>query len=373
MKVVVAGPYADGTGYAKACIENIMALDSVGVEVVPRSVKMTNTSGEVPERIKELEKNDLLNVDVVFNYNLPSEFIYKGGVKNVGSFAYETSGFPNTNWMHHIELMDKIIVPCNHQKAVLLTQNLDLHVDVIPHCVDTAKFSKKYKTFAFDLPKNTIKFYTIAEFGRRKNIPALLLAYYSAFTSDDNVVLVIKTHMPNRNGASTLSAVKNIIDDLKHGMGRFTNQDRYPKVIIQTEYMTDDEINSLHKSCDIFVTASHGEAWCLPAIDALGFGNPVIAPKHGAFKDYIYQNGGVLVDGVESPVFGVDGGPAGLYTADEDWFNVTINSLANAMVRVAIDKNVWLSDENRNKRSRDACLHYSRENVGACLKIALEK
>ena len=38
MKVLYIGNYRDGTGWANACINNILALDSVGVDVVPRAI-----------------------------------------------------------------------------------------------------------------------------------------------------------------------------------------------------------------------------------------------------------------------------------------------------------------------------------------------
>jgi glycosyltransferase involved in cell wall biosynthesis len=375
MKVAFLAPYRDGTGYSKAAIENILALDSVGVEVVPRSIKMTNTTGEVPARIKELEKGDLLNVDVVYQYNLPSEFVYKGGVKNVGSYDYETDSFPNSDWIHQLSMMDQVIVSCNHQKEAIANQSsaVEAKTVVIPHPVDTAKFKKDYPLIDFGLPKDTLKFYTIAEFGRRKNIPALLLAYFSRFSSDDNVALILKTHMPNRDRTAASKMVKEIIEDLKDGMGRFSSPDRYPKVILQTGYMTDDEINSLHMSCNVFVTASHGEAWCLPAIDALGFGNQVIAPNHGAFKDYVrHASDGFLISGTESPVFGVTGAPKGLYTADENWYNVSINQLGGAMERFNSDNELWGLDK-RRERFLNIDLYCSREVVGDKLRKALEK
>src|SRR5688500_15022601 len=107
MKVAFLAPYHDGTGYANAAIEYIMSLDAVGINVVTRPVKMTPTTGEIPDRIKELEKKNLDGVDVVFNLNLPSEFAYKGGVKNVGCFYYETTWFPNVDWKYNLDLMDQ--------------------------------------------------------------------------------------------------------------------------------------------------------------------------------------------------------------------------------------------------------------------------
>jgi glycosyltransferase involved in cell wall biosynthesis len=353
----------------------MLALDTVGFTVVPRSVKMTNTTGEVPDRIKELEQNDLNGVDIVIQHNLPSEFTYKGGVRNVGIFNYETTGFPNTNWRHHLNIMDDIVVSCNFQKAVVHHQcgpELNNRVHVINHPVDVSKFTKSYDKLDFGLPKNCTKFYTIAEYGRRKNFPALFLAYFSAFTSNDNVVLVIKTHVPHRDAQIASNEVKGMIDDLRRGMNRFCGPEWYPKVILMTEYMTDDQISQLHNSCDVFVTASHGETPCLPAIDALGFGNPIIAPNYGGFKDYTYDFG-TLIDGSEAPVFGVNNAPPGLYSSSENWYNVKVNDFANAMKDYHdFNWDVDFSEAAKSDRSNYIKSNFSYQTIGNKFKNLLE-
>lgn len=371
MKVAIFAPYDTGTGYSKIASEMILSLDSVGIDVVPRSVRMTNTDGEVSERIKELEKNSLLDVDVVIQYNLPSEFCYKGGVLNVGAFAYETSGFPNTTWKHSLRMMDLVICPCNYQRSVVIKeigQDFLNKTAVIPSSYDTDLFDKEYKIFDFGVPKNCTKFYTIAELGRRKNIAGLIAAYYSEFSSDDNVLLVIKTHSSSRD-SSAYDSISKIIQELKVGISRFATNDRYPKIALITEYMSDNEIMSIHKSCDVFVTASHGESWCIPASDALGCGNLVIAPKTGAFKDYIIGNNGILVDGQESSAFGVNSIP-GLYSADETWFNVNIKELGKTMRSVYINKDS-ITQETKENIKNYAKEHFSRKVVGNKLKTVL--
>jgi glycosyltransferase involved in cell wall biosynthesis len=371
MKVAVLSPHADGTGYSNAAIQMMLALDSVGIDVVARSVKMTNTKGEVPERVKQLESKDLDNVDVVYQYNLPSEFSYKGGVLNVGTYFYETSGFPNNTWRHNLNLMDLVIHPCESQRKVAMRQcgapYEDKHV-VVPCSVDTDEFNQESTPIDFGLPYGCTKFYTIAEFGRRKNIPALLAAYLSEFNADDNVALIIKTHGNGDVG----STVRRIVEDLKDGMKQFVDPARYPKIILMTDYMTRNQIIDLHRSCNIFVTASHGESWCLPAVDAMAVGNAVIAPAHGAFLDYL-QNGGILVKGAESTVFGVTGAPAGLYTGDETWFNINIEHLKETMRLEHNNSGTFWHPEPALDRITFVENNLSKKVVGEQLKNVLEK
>ena len=55
MKVLYIGNYKDGTGWGNACANNILALDAVGVDVVPRAITFNNSNGGCNERILELE------------------------------------------------------------------------------------------------------------------------------------------------------------------------------------------------------------------------------------------------------------------------------------------------------------------------------
>ena len=55
MKVLYIGCYRDGTGWGNAAIDYILSLDAVGVDVVPRAIKLNNKQVELPSRIVELE------------------------------------------------------------------------------------------------------------------------------------------------------------------------------------------------------------------------------------------------------------------------------------------------------------------------------
>ena len=56
MKVLYIGNYRDGTGWGNACIGNMLAMDSVGIDVVPRAISFEQMDKPYPERIKELEQ-----------------------------------------------------------------------------------------------------------------------------------------------------------------------------------------------------------------------------------------------------------------------------------------------------------------------------
>jgi hypothetical protein len=114
----------------------------------------------MPKRIDELEDNDLNNIDAVINHNLPNEFSYKGGVQNIGMFAYETNTVKYTGWLQNLYLMDKVVVFCGDQQRALPI-DLQSKSFVLSHSIDTNKFDKTYELMDFDVPKNCVNFTTL--------------------------------------------------------------------------------------------------------------------------------------------------------------------------------------------------------------------
>lgn len=353
MKIAYLANYLDSSGYSQAARENILALDSIRAIVVPRAVRMTQNSSQIPERILELEKQDLNGVNVVIQHNLPDNFAYKSGVLNIGMFAYETDSFDNSNWKRNLELMDKVVVHCNSQKdAVLKTCGEQVHKKtyVLPHALNLKKADINVPLLNFGLNKNTKKFYTIAEYNHRKNFSALIAAFYTAFDYEDNVALIIKTS----KGAD--KPLKSLIEELKRGCNRFKNLTRYPPIVIIADELPEEQIISIHKSCDVFVTASHGEAFCYPTQDAMLFGNHVIAPDCTAFIDYVKPIFGTVA-GSYSSALGMASSPNGLYSSKENWFNINIQELAKAF------KTNMVLALTKDEIKAEA-IKFSRENIG---------
>lgn len=156
----------------------------------------------------------------------------------------------------------------------------------------------------------------------------MLIAYYSTFDSSDNVALIVKTHLGNRDAGGTSKVFHEICEDIKRGLNRFKNPSRYPKVVLISQFLSDEQINSLHQTGDCFVTTSHGESFCLPLVESLGFSNYAIGPEFGSIGDLPYIS---HVEGNLSPCFGAVDAVEGLYSSDESWFNIDIRNLCEKM------------------------------------------
>ena len=109
---------------------------------------------------------------------------------------------------------------------------------------------------------------------------------------------------------------------------------KYASVQFITANTDDDFIYSLHSQCDCFVGASHGEAWSLPAFDAMCFGSTPICSHEGGPKEFIDQkdrNTGTLIRGQYAICNEQNGAFPHLFTGNDLWFNPSEEEICVAM------------------------------------------
>lgn len=365
MKALIIGNYQENSGYSDSIIGHINALSSVGVDIVIRPLNMLNQRRELPNSILNMERKSLSNIDIVIQHSLPNVFSYKGGVQNVGCYCYETNSLDDTNWRQNIELMDKMVTLCSHDYNIV--KEIKRPAIVIPHAFDCDKFKKQYKSFKF-ANGNPYIFYIVGEYNKRKNVPAILISYFTAFSSSDNVLLVLKL-----NGVPK-DAIKKVINDIRMNCKRFATMEHYPKVVLICDYLKEEELLGLHQSCDCFISASHGESFCIPAAEAAGFGNTLLLNQCGSFIDF-FELGlcSNIIKSSNVPVFGVENAPKYLYSSNESWRSISTSDLAEQM-RNVYNKDHQLTTEHRKTQSFQNAVfkNFSYSAVGNRYKSFLE-
>ncbi len=326
-KILFIGNYRDGTGWGHAALGYILALDKAGYDVVCRPLRFNNISFPLPNRILELEAKSDYKPDVVIQNTLPHFFEYDGAAKQIGLAYFETSNFTQSTWPEYCNLMDELWVPCEHNAIAAKQSGVTKPIKVIPFAFDTSVYDQTYPAFAYkDACKFT--FYYIGEFNKRKNIAALLKAFHTEFGLDEQVELIIKT-TPAGLPQNFQEHIGEYINEVKKGLKLYPTLERYHKEKVICEYWDDSVVYGLHQTCDCFVTASYGEAFAIPCVDAMGFGKKIVAPRHTGFLDYL--NSDEMVVSYPDDCFGAVGGFADLYTATSEWYNVSIKGLRHAM------------------------------------------
>ena len=335
MKILYVSHHQEATGWGQVARDNILALDSVGVQVVPRAIRLGSPVAELPPRIEELQRQKAKGCDIVIQHVLPHYMKYDSRFrKNIGIFELETQNINLTSWAAHLNLMDELWVPCGSMIKDCKNSGINTETICVPHTFDTSVYNKEYPKLTLPV-QDRFSFYFIGEMNQRKHLSALIQAFHIEFQPQEPVVLVIKVNKFGMSAEALAQELQNFCSSIKEGLKLYRDPRRYKPEIIVTITVSREDILRLHNTCDCFVMPSYGEAWGIPAFEAMAMGNLVIASATGGMLDYINpETTGFLVSGSMEPVFGQKETFPDFGTSREKWFNISISQLMKTMRRV---------------------------------------
>lgn len=373
MKILVCGHFLEGsTGWAKAAIEYCLALDAAGYDIVCRSVNLTNTQAELPQKIQAFLSKSIQNVDICIQCLLPHHLGHSTKFKkNLALIFTETDSIRFSPWVQKLNMMDGVIVACSASEQCLKDSGVIVPIYVVPVPCDIAKFSQKREKLKLPICDD-FTFLFLGDFTRKKNLSALLKAFHTEFDRSEPVSLVIKTSKFGLNPQECGDQVQKYCEEIKRGLKLYSHSNLYKQEVIITEHMTDEQINQLHYTCDCLVNPSRAEGWSIPTFDSMGFGKWPIGTEGTAMDDFVLDGGnGFLVKSTSQPCFGELNSFGFLYSGRENWREINIGDLREVMRRVYTNKKAWVMkfhEDNLLKHLEK----FSYTNVGQQLKAVLE-
>jgi len=389
MKIAYLSVYRDGTGYASAAIDNITVMEKVGYDVVCRPIRMTKSPPKDECIVKHLEKKNLKNIDVVIQHCTPCTFVPLKDIRNIGVFDWETDTVCR-QWADSLNQMTEIWVPSIQNKAACSKGGVTIPIKIFPHSCDIEKYKNKPVTPDMEILKDKCVFYFIGENTRRKNIAGLIRGYYAAFTNQENVLLIIKTTLPGLGSEKGMRMMEKLVVDMKKATHIHLDEKKYPKIMIIVERLSNEQLAQLHASCNVFVSVSHGEGGNIPAMDAMGYGNPVILSNWGFHPELCYCQAdrywepkketfihpgvidcGWLVDGQLTYCLGQLNGFDYMYTGTEKWFDICLPDFTKILGQAYLE---WKDGtlNNRGNAAKKRIKDFSHENIGVILKGLLK-
>lgn len=333
------GHFQLSTGYGHAARELSKALCAAGAILELVTVGPRAPDWAPDESIADLFEPAQAEPDVVITHTLPGDChrvleaagLRKGtGPKLVAQTTWEALTSPRDIVQPLYDGFDQVWTP-SHASAQALAMHgghIRDRIQVVPHCYDTHEVrpSGQY------LDDRKFRFYWVGAWTARKNPAGLIRAFAHAFCPDENVELVL--HSP---GVSLDTFVATLATT---GL----QQNELPPIVISTQHLTWASLARFHAEADCFVSAARGEAWNLPAFDALLAGRHVIT-QHGLGSDeFLTDTSADLVDGWEAPaqvdvtMASSDGGEMTVKTIGAQgltsrslWLEPDLSSLAEAM------------------------------------------
>lgn len=336
MKLLYWGHFLEGTGWSTAAINNVIALDKAGVDVVLRNIKVSeNEPKEVPELIlKNLNKN-VSNIDCCIQHVLPHFLVKSDLFKNIAFFSAETSTIKHLAWFDELNNMDEVWVACSHNKNLLIQDGMnEQKIKIIPHALDISNYNNREKINMSVGTHGYFKFYSIIDLNERKNLDSIIRCFHSEFCNGEPVELVLKVTGGNLSQETIKGLMHQKIDRIKDSMRLYRERSLYKKEIVIAGYLSEENMHMLHKSCHCFVLPSHGEGFSIPAFEAMAYGNTPICSNDGGPVDFIdpnNKNTGCLINGVYSSCINQTPAFPELNTAREEWFQPSEREIKKAM------------------------------------------
>jgi glycosyltransferase involved in cell wall biosynthesis len=203
-------------------------------------------------------------------------------------------GAPPVEWVRDARLCaDRVWVPSDYVRNQFVAGGMPSGiVEVVPNGFDPARFSPEGE--ALDLPRRaSCTFLFVGGTIWRKGTDLLVAAWDQAFGPDDDVMLVIKDF-----GTGTWYRGQTLQSELR----RYATRTDIAPVIYLDQEVSSPEIASLYRAADVLVVPYRGEGFCLPALEAMACGLPVIHTGTGPTAEFVPDAGGWALEASEVPV-----------------------------------------------------------------------
>lgn len=270
------------TGYTQAAIDNIKSLESVGVGVSLKCVhgKMVGTGfskEEIYWLTDLLKKASFTDAPQLLHAIPPRWKNIKLKNNRIALFVFENAIIPKM-WSDELSKCKAIVVPSKFNYDSLVSIGLN-NVHLVHHSVDSSIWNYDMVTPRSDAAES-IKIITIGTWRERKNWKNMLLAISSLAISHPNIIWTLK--VDKTSNAST---------DVKKWLNEIGKTSLFNKnIIIDGRVLDEYSMARLVCGNDILLSASYGEGFGLPALQACMAGLAVVCPNYGGYCEFFNEN-----------------------------------------------------------------------------------
>lgn len=369
MNVLFIGPYKQRDGWGNAAKAYVRSLIASGVNLTIRPIFMNHDKEfDKCEDFKSYEDKRYDKYDVVIQNVLPHMFRRYEDTTCIGLSYFESTHLQYTPWPNHINTMDYMWVTSVRERQSLMESGVTIPIDIIPIGCDPSIYKKEYTFDKMNAHKDEFIFYFIGEYITRKNIRSLITAFHREFHPDENARLLLKLNKIGMSDHDLFSHITSHIQQQKTDMNMYPGPRVYKPEIVICAHLPIEELYGLHQFCDCFVVPSFGEAFCMPAFDAMAFGKTPIVGDNLSVVDFVtVETGGYTVKSTEVPAIAADRALPFLYTGRDSWWRIDINDL-QAKMREAFNKKGSSVDKDELATVVEA---YSYEAVGSKIRRKL--
>lgn len=300
-EIQVNGPYFSNYSLAQVNRELALALSKVDPENFSASLhcdperidyKPTQEELAASPELKKLVDAASSNPHVVIYNNFPKNFGSLHGFEEMAGeiklmyIAWEESVYPEA-WVEEINKnLHGVMAATSFVRDILRNSGVKVPIVVVWNALSERMKSLPNSNLqsAYHLVTNKkFKFLHISTAKMRKGVDVLIKAYFSEFTKNDDVVLIIKSFPGPDN------MVDNLLNELRTADS--------PEVLhINNPNLTKTELASLIKQSDCSVYPSRAEGFGLPILESMYLEVPVIATNYSGYLDFFDDSVGWPID-----------------------------------------------------------------------------
>ncbi len=185
-----------------------------------------------------------------------------------------------------------------------------------PLGVDASTFAPRLEAAGAGQPRT--RFLNVSEYSSRKNLDGLLRAWIEATRTDDDAILTIKSGRSLR------------FEYLPVGL------ERAAPVRILRRTLADSEMPALYRKATHYISASFGEGWDLPMMEAASSGLKLIAPDHSAYREYLDERIATMIPSRPVSVVYDSDSETGALFQNAQWWEPDHQALVES-IRAAIE------------------------------------
>jgi glycosyltransferase involved in cell wall biosynthesis len=253
------------------------------------------------------------------------------GVVNVARAMFETDRLPE-GWAKLLARWQAVWVTSRHNHNVFVNSGVSpSRLRLLGQTVDFEAFQPGVEPYPLGVPDGHFVFLANFDFSERKGWRQLLHAWTKAFHRHDPVCLVLKTGSVARFDAHFVrEAILDFVRRHPHRRGHAA------RVEIITRMLPAADVPRLYAAADAYVSASRGEAWGRPYMEAMAMGLPTVGTRYGGNLDFMSDHNSWLVGGQLVPVEDSAALLNDLYRGHR-WFEADVDDLARVIREIASD------------------------------------
>lgn len=312
--------FANHTGYGSSALDNVAALNPVTDLRVSLYHNNPAAQAESTRHLIDALKHKPVNLRATRIYHCIPTMIDKFPrlKRNIGYAIYEATK-PPQEWIRALNTLDAVICPSQFCLSHFSESGVTKPIYLIPHVINAELYHPGVKTTKDD----TFTFLYMGTWRNRKGVRELLTAFLQEFTTDDKVVLRLKTDKTQaaRQWASEIRCQLNLTST--------------PEIVTDDQTRRQDELPALISNADAVVLPQRGEGFSLVALQTLALGVPLITTRYSGVLEFASDDNSTLITPTEWEKGGMDGVPQ---FHNQHWPKIPIPELRQAMRNVHQNK-----------------------------------